>query len=811
MKILTAPSLAVGGRTPCLIAEVLPLLAPHLDLPDLASLGQASKPLLAECLGLSEQELQCKLQQLLKEKKVKSFYSRTHLENDSFYSSLAWLLAGLAKRWGIMQLAARLDLQQALLAAEGDAMACYILINYGARVTRPLLRMAGINAGPVNWVHAYRELKLCWSLPKIFFLALNSSSALQLDSQGLDSQLLFEVLAATLKSQVHPLFIVAAILDAADAEELAQWSLQQVQELALLAAKVKCSGSLCLLMQHPAAQLVSPESSFHSDLFVSMFQPGFEAYALDLLQLILPGVQWDQQLLDRVIAALGQQPQGEHCSLEAGHACVVCKLLISVRSVASQRFTASVMIRLLRAARTFRSHTARTLLLLLAGTVTEPEDAVAAVAAALNAGLSSSYTEFKRLVGNSAVQGLPLPEVQQLLVQAAAAGCSTGLGTLAAFHSAAQELTGEGLQQLFGMVIEETSCSEGGSTASNSLLIETLANVGLPALKQLQQQEVQLLMAKCLRRDDGQALRRLIKVVPEARRIPSAAICELMVQAAAAEAVACLLVLLQQVSHPEDLCLDVLRPVLPVLLRSCCGRKVASPSSVVGEVYPGCRVSSCSVCSALEAASPQLEAADVWDLLMGAARSAVVPQHLEGLATLPGLDELTEQRVEQLLLGGIKGMGLEEQDVQSQLKKLQLLKKVLNMNKLVQLPLVAVHRLMMACVGKAVEGGVARVKQELGLPEQGWEGSLGQEQVKQLLGVAVKCSCQVSHSEIRGQAADCRPCLLLLAEFLPSATEQLQLVRALDAAQVGLIQEWQKSNIGVRILRLPVPPPPEEH
>ena len=73
----------------------------------------------------------------------------------------------------------------------------------------------------------------------------------------------------------------------------------------------------------------------------------------------------------------------------------------------------------------------------------------------------------------------------------------------------------------------------------------------------------------------------------------------------------------------------------------------------------------------------------------------------------------------------------------SLLKKLEQLQGESLFNK--QLPAAAVHRLMVACVGKAVEGGVGRLREELRLQGEGWCGELSQEQFKQLLGVAVMC------------------------------------------------------------------------
>jgi hypothetical protein len=154
------PKTAAGGISP--FYEATPLFSHQLDLESLVNLCQASKQLRDQCLDLSDQQLQLIVKQALRQKQVKMAVSDEDFspDLDSCCTSLAWLLGALSKRWGIMQLAARLDLQQALLAAGQDSLACYILISAGARVTPEFFQYY-----TGAWDRAYLRLGLYGKMP----------------------------------------------------------------------------------------------------------------------------------------------------------------------------------------------------------------------------------------------------------------------------------------------------------------------------------------------------------------------------------------------------------------------------------------------------------------------------------------------------------------------------------------------------------------------------------------------------------------------------------------------------------------------
>ena len=164
--------------------------------------------------------------------------------------------------------------------------------------------------------------------------------------------------------------------------------------------------------------------------------------------------------------------------------------------------------------------------------------------------------------------------------------------------------------------------------------------------------------------------------------------------------------------------------------------------------------------------------------------------HLEGLACLPGVDELGEQQVEQLLMAAIEALQLEDGELEQQLlRKLEQLQGELLFSRRLT-SAAAVHRLMVACVGKAVEGGVGRLREDLGLQGEGWEGELSQEQLKQLLGLAVKCITDLPSSGWKKakRAKEVRPCLLMLAKLLPTVREKQQVAEGLRAAHMEVAQ-----------------------
>ena len=116
------------------------------------------------------------------------------------------------------------------------------------------------------------------------------------------------------------------------------------------------------------------------------------------------------------------------------------------------------------------------------------------------------------------------------------------------------------------------------------------------------------------------------------------------------------------------------------------------------------------------------------------------------LCRIACLDELGHEQVEtQLLVAAIEPMELEDGAVRAAAAE-ESWSEQLHWELLFakQLPAAAVHRLMVACVGKAVEGGVGRLREELGVSTEGFSGQSSQEQLRQLLLVAVQCTAHTS-------------------------------------------------------------------
>ena len=805
--------------------QVLPLLAPNLDLISLVSLCFASKQLHDQCLNFSDQQLQSIVQQGLKQKEPKvSIYGhhnpgaalrtsswKDHLRPfavlkpdrcDSCCSSLAWLLGALSKRWGIMQLATRLDLQQALLAAEHDSPTCYTLIRAGARVTRHLILSSGCNDGPRAWAGAYFPLGLSGNLPPVLDLVLRGDVGHNLeavDLQGVDSQLLFELAGAAYK--IDDSGLVYACLRATYTNLQYQpgaWSSEQVLELITLALIRAYKDSLLCLLRFPAAQQIT--RSQYGDLLVMHLRAQQKAPMQELqarivqhvrwkqqLVALLQHVQWDQQLVDQIAAAMKTQssskmPSAKPCPRTC---CRICAVLRTI-AVSAVGLPLKLQISLLCTATSTHMDAASALLQQVAASsdIVRATEGVAAVAAAIRCwpealsclpnrpGTYRCY--FKQLLQQPAVQQLPLAEVQQLLLQAVRIKSREGLQCLLEGLPAAQEVTGEGLQQLLGEAIEGTNCS------SSQQLVAVLVGCSLHAVQQLGPGELQLLIVKCLKQDHYRGLQCLLcGLKAAAEQLQFAAVCELMLQAAALQAQGSLLELLQRSRHLEDVPVAVLQQVLPVLMKRSCPGYLSTPADVVHGI-PCNSSSSCITCSLLKAVAGKLSAADVREVLVAAATASVEQFHLEGLACLPGVDELGDEHVEQLLTAAIEAIGLGREG-QPLLRKLGQLQGELLFSRRLS-SAAAVHRLMVACVGKAVEGGARWLRGELGLLRE-WEGELSHEQLKQLLGVAQLG--RVCGGNATGEAIECHACLLMLAKLLPSLREKQQVVDGLWVAHLA--------------------------
>ena len=777
---------AVGAAMNTHFYQVLPLLASNLDLTSLVSLCQASRQLHAECLDLSDQQLQAIVQQSLKQKHPKKHAWTRRNRVDICCSSLAWLLGALSKRWGIMQLAARLDLQQALLSAEGDSMACYILVRAGARVTRALIRNSMARA-PQAWVNAYRLVRLSWGLPTILVPFVTGAVEIpMLDHlQDVDSELLFELAAAAYK--VNSVAPAEGILQYQHLQPQREgWSSEQVFELALLAMEQQSLRMLPALLRLPAAPLITKQQ--YADLLILLLTSPYTVWTEEIGTVIMLRVQSDQQLVDRLAAAI--KSASDRYSCRSYGCCSVCTVMQMLPQSAAD-LPSQLLTGLLSATKSHEEAGSAILVALAASRgIVGAADAMAAVAAGIWClGRLPWKGEYRhaseQLLQQPVVQQLPLAEVQQLLLQAVRGSSREGLQCLLKGLPAVQEITGEGLQQLLVAAVEGTGSSEAIDSYGPSKLVAKLLGSRLPVLQQLGPGELQLPMMKCFPRDDYRALQYLVEPLrATAKKLPHAAIYELMLQAAASQASACLLVLLKLV-QPLDTPLAVLQQVLPVLMSCSCVKCAVTPTKVAKyDMYTaGC---TCTVCSLLKGAAGKLAAADVWEVLVAAAKAPVKDLHLEGFASLPGVDELEDVQVEQLLLAAIEALPvgkLECKGKQSLLSKLEQLQGELLFSRRLTSS-AAVHRLMVACVGRAVEGGVGRLREELGLQGEGWEGLLTSEQLKQLVAVAVKCSSgSLSAGWVAGgHTIECRPCLLVLAKLLPSFSEKQHVAEGLLAA-----------------------------
>ena len=784
--VITTPA---GDASSSHMYQVLPLLAPNLDLETLVSISQASKQLHDQCLDLPDQLLQSIVHQAMKQKQPKKRAWTRPKHIDSCCSSLAWLLGALSKRWGLMQLAARLDLQQALLAAEGDSAACYILIRAGARVTRSLILKT--KAGePQAWVYAYQAVCLSWGLPLILIRVLTGGAGCSvLDGlQNLDGELLFELASAAYKvsSELPAEYILQSLWLQPQREG---WSSEQVFELVLLALEQEHTTMLRVLLRLPAAHKIRKQQ--YADLLILLLGSPYSVWMQEIAALVLLRVQWDQQLVDRLAAAIkfvSDRYSCRHCT-----SCNICTVM-QVLSQSAADLPPQLLIGLLSATK-FHEIAGSDLLLAIgsSGGIAEAAAAVAAVAAGIRGRGRQLWTAeyrqaFEQLLQQPPVQQLPLAEVQRLLLQAVRSSCREGLQCLLKVLPAAQEVTGEGLQQLLEAAVEGSGRSAARDSHRASKLVGELVGSTLPAVQQLGLGELQLPMMKCFQRDDYWALECLIiYLLAAAKQLPYAAIYELMLQAAALQASGCLLTFLKLVQPVEDIPLAVLQQVLPVLMSCSCAKCALTPA-VVAQYGTYAAVSTCSVCSLLKAVAGNLAAADVWEVLVAAAKAPVTDMHLEGFASLPGVDELGEEQVEQLLMAAIEALPVVEREgEQSLLSKLEQLQGELLCSR--KLSSAAVHKLMVACVGKAVKGGVGRLREEVGLQGEGWQGGLSPEQLRQLAGVAVRCGLdRPAAGWVAGRhTIECRPCLLVLAKLLPSFSEQQQVAHALWAAGEDLL------------------------
>jgi hypothetical protein len=781
------------------ISQILPLLLLRLDL-DLAalvSLCQASKQLRDQCLDLSDQQLQLIVKQALRQKHLEKQLDVEESRVDSD-SSLAWLLGTLSKRWGIMQLAARLDLQQALLAAEEDSSACYILISAGARISRELMRASDSIMGLRAWADAYQHLRLSYPLlPFQLIQVLEGEVVRSRDLQGMSSKLQYDLLGAAVKTM--DLVLVGKLTRVLSEWSWHGWSVRMVFKVSVLALKQGNGRLLRLLLDLPVAEQITSQQ--YNKLLMVLFicQNGAWDQKFRTVGSVITQVQWGKRFVKRIATAVDVQACTDQCNI-----CLAVQLICRYSTA---DLTLQLQTSLLSAATRSHDKAASALLRRMARYegMMEAADGYTAVKVALQrwpAVEARDYRHyFKQFLRQPAVQQLPLKRVQQLLQHAAGSGCSDGLRCLLKGLPAAQEVTAHGYQQLLALAFGLGTCRGYGHSSINHKVVAVLVRCELsakvpPALGQLQQ-----MLLKGIKEDQSGVVECLVGGFKEAARDSPAAVYELLLQAASLSGNRSLVALLDLIPQLEEVPLEVLQKLLPVLMEHSCPMVKLTPRIVDNhEIYTGVYGSrSCSVCSLLKAAAGKLAAANVWEVLVASAKAQVQSIHFGGLTHLPGVDDLGVNQVEQLLLTAMEEWKLKKSYGQLLEWKIQELQGELLFGR--RLPSAAVHRLMVACVETAGYWRVGELREELGLPTEGWEDPLSQQQLKQLLGLAVMCSTGLGSEEwvARGGAHDCRPNLLMLARLLPSVKETQQVVDLLWAACVQMVGEKYSpdSNLGI--------------
>jgi hypothetical protein len=757
-----------------------------VDLESLVNLCQTSKQLQYQCLDFSDQQLQLIVQKALHQKQPKMPLPLRGLSpaRDSLCSSLAWLLGALSKRWGIMQLAARLDLQQALLAAEQDSLACYILISAGARITRELLRTSEGTMGLRAWAEAYKHLRLSYPfLVDQLRHVLTGMAVRYQQLQGVDDELLYDLLRVALMTRVGQPLTFTTLRNVMGERERLGWSVEMVFQLMVLAVKDHNEYALQHLFGLPVAEHITGQQ--YSQLLVLLFSHLKGSWSGSTANHIIHHVQWDDQLVERISAAVKSQVASSFTPCR--DKCGICQLLQRVCRSCAATLPVQLQASLLYAATSSHEDAASTILRHLAKF--EGMMGAAGGRAAVAAALQSWPVErtpkyrhnFKKLLRQPAVQQLPLEEVEQLLQQAAGSGCAEGLRCLLKALPAAQHMSAEGYQQLLELAVGSGTYRGRGRSCSKVEVLAVLMTCNLPARGPPGAGQLQQLLLKCIEQYQSGLVRCLLGAFMEAaQQLSPAAVYDMLLKAAQMAAGGCFSALLELVPQLEEVPLEVLQELLPALMNHSCPSVKLTPKTVLARstYIQGSR--SCSVCSLLKAAGEKLAAADVWEVLVAAASAPVQSIHFDGLAHLPGVDDMADDQVEQLLLAAIEVWKVpslcEGWHGQQLLWRIEQLQGELLLGR--RLPSAAVHRLILACVGV---GCVGELRGELGLPTEGWEGPLSQQQLERLLQVALASSRESSRGMATVEA------VLMLARLLPSIKERQQVVDMLWAAGEQLV------------------------
>ena len=145
--------------------EVVQLCTRLLDLQAIISLSRTSKQLREHAIvSIAQQD---NLLQRWLQKAITAVTSSTSpASRQQHLGNIRWLLHQCSQKWGIIPLAARLDLQGALPAAKGHHLLVRLIIQAGARISQPLI-LAATNTPssmPSTWLWAYKREGLATGL-----------------------------------------------------------------------------------------------------------------------------------------------------------------------------------------------------------------------------------------------------------------------------------------------------------------------------------------------------------------------------------------------------------------------------------------------------------------------------------------------------------------------------------------------------------------------------------------------------------------------------------------------------------------------
>jgi hypothetical protein len=614
--------------------------------------------------------------------------------------------------------------------------------------------------------------------------ALKGEALRYTEVQGMDNELLYDLfrVALLIKKKV----LVGMLIKVMGGREWFGWSEGMVAKLMVLAMEQGNEYALQTLFAIPVAEHITGQ--LYNNLLVLLLSHPDRFCRHVTAKYIIQRVRWDDLLVEQISAAVDSQVTSSFSGYRygCGYLCSICRVLQQICRSCAATLPMQLKTSLLRAATSSHKHAATTLLRRVARYegIMEAADGRIAVAAALRSWPVEPTLKyrryFKELLRQPAVQQLPLGEVQQLLQQAAGSNCAEGLQCLLKALPAAEEVTVEGYYQLLELAICSRDFRVRGYNCHKQEVVAVLVRCNLSARVPPGAAQLQQLLLRCIEDDQSLVIKYLLGGFKEAaQQLAPAAVYE-MLQQAAHRAVDCFSVLLDLVPQLEEVPLEVLQKLLPVLMNHSCPRVKLTPQTVHGSLHDAV---SCSTCSVLKAAGGKLAAADVWEVLVAAAKAQVQSIHYEGLAHLPGVDDLADDQVEQLLLAAIEGW------------KVPFIRKGWHGHRLVwrieqlqgelllgrRLPSAAVHRLIMACMETAGSWCLGELREELGLPREGWEGPLSQQQLEQLLQAAL---ARERDSAYMMEAIEC---VVVLARLLPSVKERQQVGDMLRAPRLQMV------------------------